>query len=58
MYVVILSAAVGMSRGRENVGGKNWFSYCFMVLLRQFRQMSAPEGVARLPSAPSPLEKP
>ena len=56
MYVVVLSAAVGMSRGRENVGGKNWFSYCFTVLLWQFMQMSALEGAARTPSAPSPLE--
>lgn len=56
MYVIILSAAVGMSRGRENVGGKNRFSYCFTVLLWQFTQMPALEGVACTPSAPSPLE--
>lgn len=56
MYIVILSAVVGMSRGRENVRGKNWFSYCFTVLLWQFMQMSALEGVAHMPSALSPLE--
>lgn len=44
-----------MSRGRENVGGKNGFSCCFTVLLWQFMQMSALEGVARAPSALSPV---
>lgn len=52
----ILSGALRMSRGREHVGGKNCFSYCFMVLLWQFMQMSALEGVSCTPSMPRTLE--
>lgn len=53
----ILSGALGMSRSREHVGGENCFSYCFMVLLLwQFMQMSALEGVFCTPSTPRTLE--
>lgn len=52
----ILSGAVGMSRGREHVGGENGFSYCFTALLWQFMQMSALEGVSCTPSTPRPLK--
>lgn len=52
----ILSGALGMSRGREHVGGKNCFSYCFTVLLWQFMQMSALEGVSHTPSTLRTLE--
>lgn len=46
-----------MSRSREHVGGENCFSYCFMVLLLwQFMQMSALEGVFCTPSTPRTLE--
>lgn len=45
-----------MSRGREHVGGKNCFSYCFTVLLWQFMQMSALEGVSHTPSTLRTLE--